>query len=348
MAKVMIFIDGTWLYANTGKLAADYGRPDLQIDYGLLPEAVSRRVGDQLGFTEIDIVRTHLFASSPVNHDPQDSETVRRRLDFFNMLKEEHHYEVQVYPIDFRGRRVRSLDRDPDDHFEPREKCVDIALATSLIYYAAIPQAYDVAITIIGDRDYIPALQHTRHLAKRTAIASIRGSCASEYADPLDHARVKDLDIIWLNDMIRDIELKYERRQLVCQSEFHVGDRRVWTTYRPRKGQPFYCDECRKVFVERSSALQRGPTAIVAEQSAPVSPGLTGEHQVGTVYEVKDDRRYGFIRSESGHEYFFHISNLNGLGWEEIGIGIDVWFQIEAEPSPERAGKASNIRPFQD
>lgn len=345
MAKIMIFVDGTWLYANTAKLAADYGRSDLQIDYGLLPEAVSRRAASALGISDIDIVRIHLYASCPTNYDPADYEIVRRRVDFFNMLKEEHHYEVDVFPIDFRGRHVKAFDRDPDDTFEPREKCVDIALASSMLYYAAIPQAYDVAVAVIGDRDYIPVLQHVRRLAKRVAIASIRGSCASEYADAVDRERVKDVDLIWLNDMISEIELKYEPRQLTCQSEFHAGDRRVWTTYRPRKSQPFYCDECRKIYSERhGNDYRKYSGEFMPVQAASTVASLNGSRLEGMIYEIKDDRRYGFIRAETGHEYFFHLTDLANVNWGDIDVGMDVTFQVVNEPSLDRAGKAIDVQ----
>ncbi len=341
MSKVMIFIDGTWLYANTAKLAADYGRPDLQIDYGLLPEAVTSRVQQLLGVNSADIVRTNLFASSPINHDPKDRELVQRRNDFFSMLKEEYHYEVDVYPIDFRGRRIRSIDRDPLDKFEPREKCVDIALATSLLYYAAIPGAYDIAIVIVGDRDYIPVLQHVRKLAKRLSIVSIRGSCAQEYADPVDHARVKDTDIIWLNDMIGEVELKYERRQLVCQSEFHSGDRKVWTTYRPRKGQPFFCDTCRQMYTSRNMNQNDYEPAEI--HHAEVSTASTARLS-GYIYDIKDDRRYGFIRASNSDEYFFHLADLDNCTWSDISVGAEISFEEQNPPSQERAGHAKMVQ----
>lgn len=346
MTKVMIFIDGSWLYANTAKLATDYGKPDLQIDYGLLPEAVSNRVADQLNLSHLDIVRTNLFASIPDNYDPVDFESVRRRLDFFNLLKEEHHYEVELFPIDFRGRRIRSHDRDPSDPFEPREKCVDIALAASMLYYAAIPQVYDIAIVIIGDQDYVPVLQHVRRLGKRVAIASIRGSCSQDYADPFDARRIKDVDILWLNDMISDIELRYEPRQLVCQSEYHVGDRLVWTTYRPRRHQPFFCDECRRIHAERHQEDYRRPEIRPpASRYSPAEP-VVEQHQTmtGTIYEIKDDRRFGFIRSDDDLEYFFHLTDLTNVTWEEIDIGMEIEFIAVKPPTLERAGKAAQVR----
>ena len=352
MTKVMIFIDGSWLYANTGKLAQDYARQDLQIDYGLLPGALSKRVAAAINMPVVDIVRTSLFASIPDNYDNTDYEAVRRRLDFFNLLKEEHHYEVELFPIDFRGRRVRSFDRDPADTFEPREKCVDIALASSMLYYAAIPQAYDIAIAVIGDQDYVPVLQHVRRLGKRVAIASVRGSCAQDYADPVDPRRVKDIDLIWLNDMIGDIELRYEPRQLVCQSEYHVGDRLVWTTYRPRRNQPFFCDDCRREYAERHQEEYRRPEPRHTQlRSAPAAPDYSAEPtalKTGLIYEIKDDRRFGFIRAHDGLEYFFHLTDLANVTWEEIDIGMDVEFQPLKPPGIDRAGKATGVRVLDD
>ena len=347
MTKVMIFIDGSWLYANTGKLAQDYARPDLQIDYGLLPEALSQRVAKSINLPNIDIVRTHLFASIPDNYDQADYESVRRRLDFFNLLKEEHHYEVELFPIDFRGRRIRMFDRDPADPFEPREKCVDIALASTMLYYAALPHVYDIAIAVIGDQDYVPVLQHVRRLGKRVAISSIRGSCAHDYADPIDARRVKDVDLIWLNDMIGEIELRYEPRQLVCQSEFHVGDRLVWTTYRPRRNQPFFCDECRRVYAERHQDEYRKPEPRHPQvRSAPAEPQYTPDQTAvkgGLIYEIKDDRRFGFIRAHDGLEYFFHLTDLANITWEEIDVGMEIEFQPIKSPTSDRAGKAAAV-----
>src|SRR5437899_1040965 len=157
------------------------------------------------------------------------------------------------------GRRLRRQDRDPNDSFEPKEKCVDISLATSMLYFAAVPQAYDIAITVIGDQDFKPVLQHVRRLGKRVAIASIRDSCAPELADSRDEARVKDFDVIWLDDLVEKLELKYERHQLQCEGPAHKGNRLVWTTFHPRKGQRFYCDACREEFNRQRLEAQNEP-----------------------------------------------------------------------------------------
>ena len=40
-----------------------------------------------------------------------------------------------------------------------REKCVDIALAVEMMHYATTPGAYDVAVLVTGDKDFMPAIQ---------------------------------------------------------------------------------------------------------------------------------------------------------------------------------------------
>src|SRR6266481_1980232 len=171
MAKIMLFIDGTWLYATVPVLAKAYGK-DFQIDFGRLPLVLAEQVQAKTG-AAVEVVRTNLFGSYAANYDERDEDSVERRLDFFDMLKEEYHYEIEIFPINFKGRRLRRADRAPGDPFEPKEKCVDIALATSMLFNASMANAYDVAIVVIGDQDFKPVLQSVRRLGKRVAIASI-------------------------------------------------------------------------------------------------------------------------------------------------------------------------------
>src|SRR5260221_1041594 len=151
MIKFMLFIDGTWLYWNTSRLVEASGEPGFVLDFGKLPRVLAEEVGRRLGHDDWTVVRTHLFGSYAANIDPRDLEPVERRLNFFTMLRQQHHYEVEAFPIEFRGKRLRRTDRDPGDPFEPQEKCVDIALATSMLFNAAMANAYDVAIAVIGD-----------------------------------------------------------------------------------------------------------------------------------------------------------------------------------------------------
>jgi uncharacterized LabA/DUF88 family protein/cold shock CspA family protein len=348
MPKAMLFVDGTWLYFNTPKLGKVYGRGEYHLDFGKLSKVLAGEVTQQSGIDEIDVVRSYLFGSYAANYDSRDNEMVQRRRDFFAMLKEEYHYEVEIYPVNFHGRRIRRQDRDPDDSFEPREKCVDISLATSMLYFAALPHAYDIAIAVLGDQDFTPVLQHVRRLGKRVAIASIRDSCAQELADPRDEARVKDYDVLWLDDLLEKLELKYERHQLQCEGPNHKGNRLVWTTFHPRKGQLFYCDVCREEFNRQRIEAQN---QIVDVQLLPTNGVQVSEQAgVGTtaagVVKKKfgDQRQYGFIHAADG-DYFFHLTDLaSGWNFDDVNEGMEVEFDIGKRPAGGRNGNAQNIR----
>jgi len=344
----MLFIDGTWVYSNVRNLARVYGEDEFLIDYGKLPRVLAQRVGEYLGSTEIDIVRSYLFGSFAVNYAHQDDEMVSRRLDFFDRLTEEWHYEVETVAIDYRGRRLRKKDRSPEDDFEPREKCVDIALATSMLYFAAIPYAYDIAIAVVGDRDYVPVLQHVRRLGKRVAIASIKGSCSSQLSDSIDRARVKDFDIIWIDDHLAELEQRFEKQQLECQSPLHRGDKKFFTRYQPRKGRPVYCPACVKAYREQQMETQTkfAVTQVCAETQAGLDdPAQFDELLTGAVSNLLEEKRAGFIRTLDKYDYYFNIFDLNdGLTYEEIGRGMKLDFQIKRPPCDGKAGAARNVR----
>ena len=346
MPKAMLFIDGTWLYCNTPRLGYAHGKQDFHLDFGKLPAVLTEELGKRAG-CEIDTVRTFLFGSYADNCDMRDEESRKRRLDFFARLKEDYYYEVEVYPINFLGRRLKRTDRDPNDNFEPREKCVDISLATAMLYYAAIPNAYDIAFALVGDQDFKPVLQSVRRLGKRVAIASIRGSCSPEFADPRDEARVKDYPVIWLDELLPKLELRYERHLLQCESPMHKGSRAVWTTFHPRRGQQFFCESCREEFIRqrqevRVDELGRYESAgiSVAGEGAKVGDVLRG-----TVIKKVSDRGFGFIQAEDGRDYFFHLADLEpGLEFEAVQEGHTVMFEVKREAATDKGGTCLHVR----
>ena len=342
MPRAMLFIDGTWLYSNVPKLCDTYGQPSFRIDFGKLSAVLAEELKRNLGGIDVDVVRCNLFGSYATNHDPQDAAAVQRRRDFFSMLREEHRYDIEIYPIDFRGRRLRRADRDPDDPFRPEEKCVDVALATSLLYNAALSSVYDVAIVVAGDQDYKPALHRVRQLGKRVALASIRGSCAADFSDPRDAFQIRDYDVVWLDDLLSELELKYERVLQECQSPLHEGDRKVWTTFHPRRGQRFYCPECQASFVrQREEALEEYAGRGGGDPSG-VSEG--GELR-GFVKRKVIERGFGFIQAEDLEDYFFHVTDLaEGLDFEEVQEGDLVAFELKKAPRADRAGAAQAVR----
>src|SRR5262245_56146805 len=354
MIKFMLFIDGTWLYSNTSRLVEASGEPGFVLDFGKLPRVLAEEVGRRLGHDEWTVVRTHLFGSYAANVDPRDREPVERRLNFFTMLRQQHHYEVEAFPIEFRSKRLRRTDRDPSDTFEPKEKCVDIALATSMLFNASMANAYDVAIAVLGDQDFKPVLQSVRRLGKRVAIASIAGACSGEFTDPADRARVRDVEVLWLEDLLPRLARRYDPHFLDCQSPSHRGERRVETTYYPKRGEKFYCPACREEFSRLREAGGAGAPAGGPHSShvngdpAPFAP--TDTTLMGVVKHKRMDKSYGFIMVDGcgrydGAEYFFHETDLvDGTRFAELAEGTYVDFQVKAEPPPGKAPPARNVR----
>ena len=350
MYKVMIFIDGTWLYRTLPRLAEQSGKSEFKIDYGVLPQVVGRELADRLGVDPagIDVVRNHIFASLPTNYDHLDEGLITRQNEFYKLLREDYHYETELFNIDFRGRRVRQADRDPSDSFQPREKCVDIALASKMLYQAAMPFGMDIAAAVLGDRDFTPVLQTVRQLSKRVMLVSVRSSCAQELADPEDRERVKDYDTLWMDDHIEELELRYEPQWLECQSPEHVGDRAFQTTYRPRRGEPVYCDACRAAYAQRR--VTSVSTSIYQEEDNEVDYGsqaglpVIGETLEGVVEFKKEDKGYGFVTTDDGVSFFFHLSDLEGLDFETLEEGREVVFEVKTLPVGGKAGAAQDVR----
>src|SRR5438067_13508628 len=107
MPNAMLFIDGTWFYFNTSRLGKVYGQGEYHVDFGKLPKVLAEAVAAQSGAAEVDVVRTYLFGSYAANYDSRDNDMVQRRRDFFSMLKEEYHYELELVRVNFLGRQVR-------------------------------------------------------------------------------------------------------------------------------------------------------------------------------------------------------------------------------------------------
>ena len=83
------------------------------------------------------------------------------------------------------------------------EKCVDISLAVEMLYMGTVPDSYDIAVIITGDKDFLPALEKTRLLGKRVAICSFRNSCNRDLSKVEN--RIRDFDVIWLDDYVDEL-----------------------------------------------------------------------------------------------------------------------------------------------
>ena len=54
----------------------------------------------------------------------------------------------------------------------------------------------------------------------------------------------------------------------------------------------------------------------------------------GTIRTLRVDKGFGFIKDDSGKEYFFHRSAVYGEGLEDLREGDSVEFDVGECPSP--------------
>jgi len=64
----------------------------------------------------------------------------------------------------------------------------------------------------------------------------------------------------------------------------------------------------------------------------------------GKIVRLVRDRGFGFIRTESGQEIFFHATGLARGSFESLAEGEPVEFDVETDPRTNRE-RAVNVRP---
>ncbi|KAL1500252.1 hypothetical protein AB1Y20_012920 [Prymnesium parvum] len=188
--KVMVFIDGSWLYYTLFERGRrcpinhkfGFGWQETHtFDFSKLPQLISDHISDELLRVQpasqraVEVTRVLVFSSF---RDEPAAASQRRRM--------------------FRAMQALNYEVHLGSYTGGQEKCVDIALAVEMLHYATEPHAFDVAVLVSGDRDFMPALLRTRQKGKRVAVCSMLNSASYEFDDPTSH--VKDFDMLWLDD----------------------------------------------------------------------------------------------------------------------------------------------------
>ncbi|HEX9927394.1 MAG TPA: NYN domain-containing protein [Pyrinomonadaceae bacterium] len=118
--------------------------------------------------------------------------------NYFQFLKEEMRWEVVTYPL---GKRTIRCLNCGESHTYLAEKGVDVGLATKMLTLG-INKAYDTAILISGDRDYLETVQFIKGLGLRVEIISwndgLSDALAAESSAP----------VVYLDDLKKQIGKK--------------------------------------------------------------------------------------------------------------------------------------------
>jgi uncharacterized LabA/DUF88 family protein len=110
---------------------------------------------------EGEIWQTYFFASEA--DPPLPGETA-----FYQFLKESLRWEVSLYTL---GKKTLSCEKCNHIHTLPAEKGVDVGLAIKMLILG-VNQAYDTAILVAGDRDYLETIQFVKGLGLRVEVVA--------------------------------------------------------------------------------------------------------------------------------------------------------------------------------
>ena len=224
--KAMVFIDGAWLYKSRSTVFAKLGEENFEVDYARLPRLLCEELANAID-EDISLVRTLYFGTIP---SARSSFSTGKQRAFYDFLESTCHYETDIHEVEIGGG-----DNLADDAW------ISMSLASAMLYYAALPAVYDVAILVSDDLVYAPLLYAVRQLGKRTQVVSLHlaDGAPPPFATTLvGRSRVMDFAPIYLDDHAAAMKLVRELRKRICKQ----CGREEETTW---AGADFFCSECR-------------------------------------------------------------------------------------------------------
>lgn len=151
--RTICFIDNSYIFRGSYK-------HQWRVDFRKLIQAVSK------GGT---IWQTYFFASE---EEPPNSD----QTSLYKYLKLALHFEVHLYPLRKRQMRCNSCGNEWSSY---SEKAAAIGMA-GLLVSLAYNDAFDTAVLVTGDSDFLEPIRLVKTLGKRVELAAWRDSIAQD------------------------------------------------------------------------------------------------------------------------------------------------------------------------
>jgi len=201
--KVMLFIDGTWLYYSLH--TRDNARDPIQLEFGPGWQSkynvdwvnLPRVIGYALQQQDIKAGWMPISASG----EPQVRPVEVVRVSVYTSFRRDTPKTSLRYQM-FQDMIDAKYDVLMLETIGVNEKCIDIQLAVDMLHYATVPDAYDVALLLTGDKDFIPAMVRSRQKGRRVGLVSMRAHSSKSF---FETPNIKDYEVIWLDDHLPSI-----------------------------------------------------------------------------------------------------------------------------------------------
>lgn len=171
--KTICFIDNSNIFK--GQQAVGW-----RIDWGKFQNEIEK---------DGPIWQTYFFASE--EDPPRAIQT-----GFYRFLKDQLRWEVVLYDL---GQKRINCNHCGHQETVPTEKGCDVGLATKMLMLA-FNKAYETAVLVAGDRDYLETVKFIKNLGLRVEVVGWQGAMSSDLASE-SSAPTKHLD-----GMRQDIE----------------------------------------------------------------------------------------------------------------------------------------------
>jgi cold shock protein len=93
--------------------------------------------------------------------------------------------------------------------------------------------------------------------------------------------------------------------------------------------------------INRGLAIGRPSSGVLRWRTTNDGHPTRRDSMTGKIRTLRVDKGFGFIKDESGKEYFFHQSGIYGEGIEDLREGDSVEFDVGQGPKGPRA---ENVR----
>lgn len=224
-----------------------------------------------------------------------DASYFRGRLSAQQAQEQEKLYSDRVFEDVLMRANVtmfqRHLRSRQDGGFE--EKGIDVWLALEAYEMASLKK-YDVCVLVTGDGDFVPLVNKLNTLGSRVMLVAWDFSYERDGRSYTTHAATELIDRV--------------NYPIMMDTEIDARERRK---------DPLIDG----LFMEKASS----PSSKDQPQQNAIA--TDSGNRTGTVLSFSSEKGFGFIKPAGGGEnFFFHVSDLDGVDQEEIRVGLKVAF----------------------